>query len=480
MKNIQNIILVLAGMLLLTFMSCEEITDINIDPNNPTDVPAENLLTAAQYNLANTMWSRGLNAEWSMLMVQHWAQNEYCEESRYTVDGNNFNAEWVEIYADVLKELNTATTLISANEGLPAEVRTNQLAIISIIEVYTNHLLTDLYGDMPYSQALNPLDYPNPAYDKQSDIYTGLVSKLQAALASLASGAGSFDSGDVIYGGNTGLWEKFGNSLLLRIAMRMSDVDETTARSVINGISGDFISSNAENALFTFDSNSSVANPLFVDNTINTRDDFCVTDVLVEQLVAMGDPRLDVYASVTNSGTYVGMPYGLADADAFALNPTTSRPGAVVRTATAPAILMDHAEVSFLLAEAYQRGILSGDAAQAYNDGVTASMAYWGITDATALAGYLTANPYDVANWKQSVGLQKWLAFYANGTQAWAEWRRLDYPVLAIPAAATNDVIPLRLPYPISEQTNNETSLNEVVNNGNPNDLSTPMWWDVN
>lgn len=479
MKNIKYTILVLAGVLLLTFIGCQKVTDLNIDPNNPTAVPAENLLTAAQFNLANTMWSRGLNGEWSMLMVQHWAQNEYCEESRYSVDGNNFNAQWVEIYADVLKELQTTTTLVSANEGLPAAVRTNQLGVVSILEVYANHLLTDLYGDMPYSQALDPVEYPNPGYDKQADIYSGLVAKLQAALASLDVGSESFASGDVIYGGDVGLWEKFGNSLLLRIAMRMSDVDQATASTVINGIGGNFISSNAENALFNFSSTSSIANPLFVDNTVNNRDDFCVSDVLVDQLMNSNDPRLPVYASTTNSGTYVGMPYGLEDADAFALNPTTSRPGAATREATAPAILLDFAEVSFLLAEAYERGILSGTAAQAYDDGVTASMEYWGLSAADATA-YLAGNAYDPANWKQSIGLQKWLAFYMNGTQAWAEWRRLDHPVLAVPAAATNPVIPVRLPYPISEQTNNESSLNAAISNGNPNDLSAKMWWDVN
>ncbi len=477
MKNIQYIILILTGTLLLTFTSCEDITDLNVDPNNPTAVPAENLLTQAQYVLANRMWTRSINAEWSMLIVQHWAQNEYCEESRYNVNTNSFDNEWIDIYANVLSELKNATAVIEANENLTAEVQKNQIAVVTILEVYAYHFLTDLYGDMPYSQSLDPL-YPNPSYDNQADIYAGLVAKLQGALASLNESAGSFDTGDAIYNGDVSLWKKFGNSLLLRIAMRMSDVDETTAKSVISGISGDFISNNAENALYVFDANPGIANPLYIDNVINTRDDFCVTDVLIGKLTDANDPRLPAYASLTIGGEYLGMPPGLTDAEAFALNPNTSRPNPAVRQATAPAIMMDYAEVSFLLAEAYQRGILTGGAEQAYNDGVAASMEYWGITDATVLADYLADNPYDAANWQQSVGLQKWFAFYMNGPQAWAEWRRLGYPELAVPEAAVNPTIPVRLPYPVSEETRNTSSLNAVTSD--PADLNTKMWWDVN
>ena len=478
MKKFNYKILMLAGLLSFSFMSCDDITDVNVDPNNPVEVPASLLNSQAQYILADNLTSRLLNGEWAMLVVQHWGQTEYAEESRYTVTGTTFNLPFTQMYADVLNEVKTAKEILAADDGIEASMKANQMATLDVLEVFTYHTLTDLYGAIPYSQALQPLLHSSPSYDSQAQVYAGIVATLQGAIASMNTSAAGFPSGDNIYNGNMEMWKKFANSLLLRIAMRMSDVDEGTASSVINGISGGFIESNDQNALYMFDGDALVANPLYIDAVINGRDDFAVTTVLVEKLEAMGDPRIGPYASLNTSDAYVGMPPGLTDPEAFALSPTTSRPNPAVRAVDSPCILMDAAEVHFLLAEAYQRGILAGDAAQAYNDGVTASMNFWGLTDTDAIDDYLAANPYVVGTWKQNIGDQKWLAFYMNGVQAWAEWRRLDYPVLEVPAAATNPVVPVRLPYPIDEQTRNAAALGAVTSD--PDDLSTKMWWDVN
>ncbi len=471
MRNIKYLMFMLVGVVMISLTSCEDLSDLNVDPNNPSEVPAENLITFGQHAMMNRIWSREVNAEWSMLMVQHWAQNEYAEESRYTVDGNDFDLPWIEIYADALQEFQSAADLINANEGIEATQKSNQLAIIEVMSVMAFHSLTDMFGDIPYSQALKPSEFQAPTYDDQKAIYSDLLVRIQAAANNLNPSAPSFTSGDLIYNGDVASWKRFANSLALRIAMRMVDASESEAKAAISAISGDLITSNSQNATYVFDANPTVANPLYVDNVIATRDDFCVTDVLVDGMMASNDPRLSAYAAVNNSGDYVGMPYGLTDGEAFALKSISSRPGESTRAATAPAILMDAAEVHFLLAEAYERDILTGDAATAYEAGIAASMEYWGV-DGT---DYIANNPYDAGNWRASLGLQKWLAFYMNGPQAWAEWLRLDEPQLAVPAAATNPNIPVRLPYPISEQTRNGSAIPLT----NPDDLNTKMWWDV-
>ena len=481
-----NFILVF-GILIFSITGCEDsaLTDLNIDPNQPTEVPAVNLITNAQWNLADRIWSRDLNAEWTMLMVQHWAQNEYAEESRYTVDGNDFDFNWLAIFAGTgtsadgtLADLEVARRIVEADEGLNATTKANQLAIITILRVYALHCMVDTYGDIPYAQALDPDQYPLPEYDNQAAIYDGLLSEMEAAINSMDAGGESFGSGDIMYGGNTASWVKLANSLMMRMAMRIVDVDAAKASEYINKAKDNVLASNSDNGLLVFDANPALANPLYVDAVVNNRDDFCVTDVLVEQLTNLGDPRLLVYADTNNSGDIVGMPYGLTDGEAFALKPFSSRPHPSVRTAQAPAVFMDYAEVQFLTAEAQERGILPGTPEASYAEGITASMNYWGITDQAAIDAYIAANPYNAGNWKESIGVQKWIAFYMNGPQAWAEWRRLDYPQLEVPAAATNPVIPVRLPYPISEQTRNATNLGKVTSN--PNDLSTKLWWDVN
>lgn len=467
------------ALMVLCIAACGDgLEDLNVDPNNPTAIPASNLVTQAQFSYFNEMQSRSFNGEWAMLMVQHWAQNEYAEESRYTVDGNSFDGNWTRFYSSILNELAVAKSLIQADGSVVGGRKANQLAIIDIMSAITYQALTEAFGDIPFTQAVNQ-EFPNPAYDGQETVWMGILNSLDAAVGSMDTGAGSFESGDVVFAGDAASWKRLGASLLLRAAMRVSDRDAGLAGGFVTKALGyGVLSSNAENGIFAFSTDPALANPLYVDRVINTRDDFAVTDVLVDALTNMGDPRLAMFANVTNSGTIVGMPYGLTDPEAFALKDGTSRPSDGVRDAQSPHIIMDFAEVSFLMAEAIEKGMATGNAADHYANGVTASMNFWGITDQAAIDAYIAANAYDAANWKQSVGMQKWIAFYSSGTQAWAEWRRLDVPSLAVPVAATNAGIPVRLPYPVSEQERNGTSLGAVTNS--PNDMNTKLWWDVN
>ncbi|MEL7020339.1 MAG: SusD/RagB family nutrient-binding outer membrane lipoprotein, partial [Bacteroidota bacterium] len=433
--------------------------------------------TQAEYILYNRLHSRVYNAEWGMLMVQHWSQNEYAEESRYVVDANTFNQTWASFYSNALNELRFAKDIVTADEGLVNAKRINQLAIIEILMVDAFHALTDGFGMIPYAQSLDA-NFPNPQYDEQSFVYEDLLNRLDASLTAIDVNEESFTSGDIIFNGDMAAWKKLGASLMMRIAMRASDANSELANNFVNKANGHGImSSTSDNALLVFDgANPDLANPLYIDRELDNRDDFAVSDVLVNTLRDMDDPRLEQFAAQNPSGEIQGMPYGLTDAEAFALKSITSRPAAAVRSASAPHVIMDFAEVSFLKAEAIERGYLSGTAEDEYNAGVGASMTYWGIT--SGLEDYLAKNPYDASNWKSSIGTQKWIAFYMNGPQAWAEWRRLDFPVLEVPAAATNPSIPVRLPYPISEDTNNGSNLDAVTTN--INDLNTKMWWDVN
>lgn len=476
MRNILTKLSFVAVVLMVT--SCnDDLVDLNVDPNNPTAVPAENLVTQAQYSLFNTLQGRNYNGEWTMLLTQQWAQNEYAEESRYTVDGNSFDNMFQSMYASVLNELDAAKQIIENDETAVGGVKANQLAIIEIMSVSAFTTLTEAWGSVPYSQALSP-EFPNPGYDSQQAIYTDLLSRLDAAVSSIVSTDGSFSSGDIVYNGDMAKWKKLGASLLLRMALRVSDADSGLASQYAGKATGfGVFGSNDDNAIFTFSNDPALANPLYIDNVINNRDDFCVTDVLVNALNDRNDPRLAVFAEPNNDGKIVGMRYGLPDAEAFAGKDTTSRPIGV-RNIDSPHSFMDFAEVSFNMAEAIERGIATGNAAEHYNNGVTASMNFWGITDEAAIADYLANNAYDAGNWKRSIGMQKWIAFYGNGHQSWTEWRRLDVPMLEVPAAATNSVIPVRLPYPVSEQERNGAALMSATST--PNDMNTKMWFDVN
>lgn len=460
------------------FSKCDNnLSDLNTDPNNAVNVDPSTLLTTAQYNYYNTLQGVAINAQWGLLMVQQWAQNEYTDDSRYNQDITFFDGTWSTMYANVLKELDAAKTLVDNQDMLDA-VRTNQKNILDVMSVQAFCFLTDGFGSVPYTEAIGTENLP--AYDTQETIYNDILATLENASATFSASSPSFDSGEIIYNGDIAMWIKLTNSLMLRYAMRIVDIDPVTADRYINLAASNLISSNSENALFTFQSSLARANPLFRNYSplSGNRDDYAISEYLVTTLNGLGDPRLEMFAKPASSGNIVGMPYGLNDNDATVLKPTTSRPNDNVRAATTPHVIISYAEVQFLLAEAYQRGILTGDAANAYANGVTASMSYWGVSDATVINDYISNNPYNPANWKESIGVQKWIALYMNGFEAWNEWRRLDYPQLSVPAAAQLSTIPVRMPYPLSETQSNSTELNTVTNN--PGDMTAKVWWDVN
>jgi len=476
MKKIKKYGLMLMSVALLT--QCDDnLTDLNVDPNSAVTVAPSTLLTTAQYYFYNTTQGVTVNADWGQLMVQQWAQTEYTEDSRYNQDINFFNGTWSTMYASVLKELDAAKTLVEGQD-LSADIINNQKNIIDVMSSQVFAFLTDGFEKVPYTEAIGENSLPK--YDSQEVIYKGILETLENAANTFSVSSPSFTSGDIIYNGDVSKWIKLTNSLMLRYAMRIADVDLATATRYINLASSNLISSNDENALFTFETSLVRSNPLYRNYTPldGNRDDYAVSEYLVNTLTSLGDPRLAKFAKNASSGSIVGMPYGLSDNDATVLKPDVSRPNDNVRSATTPHVIISYAEVQLLLAEAYQRGILTGNAATAYANGVTASMNYWGITDAAAIATYVSNNAYDAANWKMSIGTQKWVALYMNGFQAWNEWRRLDYPQLSAPAAAIINSIPVRMPYPLSETTSNASQLELVTTN--PNDMQTKVWWDVN
>ena len=335
-----------------------DLNELNVDPNSAVNVDPSTLLTTAQYQLYNAMAGTTLNADWGLLMVQYWAQNEYTEDSRYNQDITFFNGYWITFYASIIKELNAAKDLVAAQE-VSDDIKTNRNNILNVMLAQAFISLTDGFGAIPFSEAIN-LDIPLPAYDSQETIYNAVLETLDIASTTFVPSANSFSSGDILYGGDVEKWKNFTNSLMLRYAMRIVDVDPATAATYINKANSSLISSNSENALFTFESSQDRSHPLYQNVEVDNRDDYCVSEYLVSKLTAMNDPRLEKFAKNASGGTIVGMPYGLSDNDATVLKPTTSRPNDAVREATSAHAAMTYAEVQFLLAEAYQRGILSG------------------------------------------------------------------------------------------------------------------------
>lgn len=470
---------------LITLSSCQDLTELNVAPKQAKDATAQALFANAQKSLASTMASTNVNLNIFRMLAQQWTETTYTDEARYDLSTRNIPQNfWNSLYRDVLRDLKESRTIVSDIDPLfiDEDLRQNELAMIDVMEVYTNMVLVLTFGDIPYTEALNSDDL-QPTYDDAATIYADLVQRLNADIATFgntgAAGFGDFESSDLIYGGDLDSWLMFGNSLKLKLGMILADVDEPTAQTIVESAAPGVFTSNEDNATFQFLSAPPNTNPLWVDLVQSGRKDFVAANTLVDEMVALDDPRIPVYFTEDKVGSYSGGTYGSSNSYS-----TFSKPGELLIEPELAHIFMDYAEVEFDLAEAVERGWSVGveSAEDHYVNAITASMEYWGVDDA-AIADYLAqpevAYATATGTYKEKIGMQKWLALYNRGFDAWTEWRRLDAPVLVAPANALSG-IPVRLTYPVQEQNLNSANYTNAAAAVGGDMVETPLFWDVN
>lgn len=461
-----------------TLNSCEsDITMLNVDPKHPSTLPAETFFTSSQFNLIERMITPSVNSNISRFFTQQWSQTTYTDESNYDFVTRQINTNhWNLMYNDVLYGLKLTADKLDLETGptLDAEVTANKKATTEIMAVYAWANLVDTYNNVPYSEALKPTGAGSvlqPKYDDAKTVYVDLLRRLDAAIASIKQNKAGFSS-DLIYGGNMQKWYKFANSLKLRLGINLADVDAAMAKTAVESAYSNAFTSNADNAVIKFPGGQ-YANPVYLE--LNGRTDYVGSDVLINALKAKNDPRISSFFEPTAAGTFVGGTYG--SNSNYAANSHINE--TYVNNEKSEGDMLDYAEVCFILAEAAQRGFsVGGTAASWYDRGVLASMAYWHVPNADATA-YLAANPYDVSNWKQSIGLQAWFAMYNRGYEAWTFSRRLDFPNFVNPVGSDTKGVPTRMTYPAPEQVLNKANYETAVNAlNNGDDATSKVFWD--
>ncbi|KQR70924.1 SusD/RagB family nutrient-binding outer membrane lipoprotein [Pedobacter sp. Leaf176] len=476
MKNYKLYILAIFAF---TVSSCgKELDEVNINPNATENAQPDYLLTGAIKNTADAYWSTANTMNSSLLFVQHWSKIQYTEEDRFIYSNSSFTSLWSTGYSQSITAFNKIIELGNA------QANPNYKGVALVLRSWVFLLLTDAYGDVPYSQAGKINEFITPAYDKQKDVYFGLLDDLKTAKNTLDP-VGKAIAGDVIYNGNIARWKKFANSLRLRIALRIADKEAAKAKAVLDEIKADgdlFISDNTDNAQLNY-LTSPQQNP--VSALFETRDDYRISKTIVDKLFALNDPRLPIYASKTQTATpeeYIGVPNGLTNSEASILGfAKTSKPGAYFLLPQAPAVIFSYSELLFDRAEAAARGFTTENAADLYQQAIKASLKQYNISDAVAATYIAQASvQYDAANYKKSIGEQKWLALFGQGLEAWAERRRLDYPQLnASVNTVLNGQIPVRFIYPGTEQSLNGASYKNAVASQGADLLTTKLWFDA-
>ena len=509
---------------LLTF-SCVDMEKINTDPNNTADAPTNMIFSGTQKQMMDYVYDNWFSGRQCLVYVQYWAQRNYTEEDRYQIResvNNNYYNRFYTLLTNLAKIVKINTDPETAPIASAYGANCNQIAAAKIMKVWMLSVMTDTWGDIPYSEAgkLTEGIY-NPKYDNQADIYAGMIKELTEAVNMIDEDEVAFTGGDMIYYGDASKWKKFGNSLKCRLALHTSKVSGSNWKSQIaEALASGVFEDNSDAAAYHYGSAPEYS--YFYENTfIAGRNDFTLTrpfiDILKGQRDTLNnkthpwegvlDPRLPIYTTPRN-GAFIGIPYGIPSNTMTAgfrnLAPDIRSNRIPMLEPDFAVPLMTYAEVMFIISE------FNGFSDDEYAEGVEASINYWAnvtgkSVNAEAVQSYVEAVSKNVN--AEAVALQKYIDLYMNGTEAWTEIRRTGYPtqlispgeicvaandpyntssvgagnnILFSPLSDTKGLIIPRVKYPTNESTMNGPSFSEAVSKleDGTNNYYSPMFWD--
>ncbi|MBT32366.1 MAG: SusD/RagB family nutrient-binding outer membrane lipoprotein [Thalassobius sp.] len=482
MKKIYTYITVFA---LLVFSACTDgFEEMNENPNEPTEVSPQYILTFALESTINNYWgnktrNQRLNFDHAMSWVGYLTRNIYeSEGDNYNVQPSVNISNWEVFYTDGLINFEKIVEFSDENSDDP---NSNYEGIGIGMKAWTYALMTDVWGAIPYSQALSGTAEEaiySPEYDTQESIYAGIIADLELANSKLdVSGDGI--SGDILFNGDILLWKKFFNSTRFKLLNRQAHVVSSSAAEMqamlADPTTYPMIESTDDIAQLNYGGLSS-NNPWNDVLIQQSRTDWNISEALVDVMLELEDPRLEVYATPGSlaDGVYSGHPNGLPGeiATLYLGYSATINQDNFAQT-NSPAVLMSYAELLFIKAEAALDGDISGDPQEFYEAGIAASFDQYGLT---VPAGYASGTAD-----KESIMTQKWLALFGQGIEAWTELRRTGYPELPDHdprAIFMNDgVLPTRIVYPSTEYSLNASNVAAGASLIGGDNMKTELWW---
>jgi len=467
-------IVILASALVI---SCDSFLDVNNDPTRlkVTTSVVPQTLTSAETSLAFYMGS-DIFLYSSIFMQQASGSGVTGSQTRmmdqYVVANADVNNAFSNFYAGTLADLNYVRKTAAA-EGNPQHV-----GVAKILQAYAFSIIVDAWGNAPYREALDGVDNLQPAYNDSQEIYDSLFVLVDAGIANIKqTNTTKFVSEDLIYGGDMKKWEKFANTLKLRLALHYAKVDDGAKLKAIIAAGGPFMESNADNFQLEFENVNNRTNPIN-QFEINRSDYYATGKFLVDMMNTKSDPRRSVYFTPLpyNVGItgpqYVGFTQGSTQTspnsrihaylrgDVVVNGTARTAQGAptataVTYTGAAPIRMLTFAEYNFIRAEAVVAYAATGDGAAFLKAGIDASLAHAGITGAAATT-YSAAASATVT--LKNIIEEKYVANYGVAVEPWSDWRRTGFPAIAVSTAAIaqgNNTIPRILVYPLSEQQAN-------------------------
>ena len=458
----------------LVITSCRQELDINVDPNNPSQATLPGLLSGSQVGLAFALGGEGTRMPASI--VQHYAGHraQPLDYAQYRITSSATDGTWTALYNALMdiKELENKAAA-SGNQAY--------LGVSKILQAHAFSVITDLFGDIPFSEALQGRANITPAYDRQEDIYPALIIMIDDGVTALRAGTETI-KGDIVYRGDVTKWEKFANSLKLRLLNHLSSRQPNAAANFL-ATNPSLIDTSADDAKVAFGSVASNANPIHQFDVISGRKDQAVASTIVDKMKALSDPRVSLYFKpiAENDHGLRGQYFGNAPGNDVGDTGESrySRVGSAYASVKSPVVLMSAAEVNFIKAEVYYRASNAASAQAAYQAAITQDFAALGLSSSSA-ATYLANANVAYNGTLQRIMEQKWITMFQASYESWVDWRRTGFPVLTSAANnATSNVIPRNLPYPEVEINSNRANL--VAGPGIPipyTGLSNRVWWD--
>lgn len=507
-------ILLLTSILFLTGCG-KELTEINENPNATDKVPTPYILTYAQRQLGYYLFDSWRDLRQSGVSAQMWSQRNYTSEDRYQfrreVSDGYFRTAYIYMYSyqDIIKlntDEKTKLTMVQYGDN------NSQIASAKLLQIYGIQMLAETFGDVPYTEALQPEKFLTPKYVKQSELFPMFIQDIDDCIAKLKEGSGKvWTQGDIIFKGDRAKWIKFANSLKLRIAVRISNVYPDWKTVAQAAIADGVFASNSDNAIVQF-LGDGAPNEAPIYEAFKSRNDFTLTKQYLNLLRGLNDtdkgyinpfnglvdPRLDIIVGSVNvkNNRYDGIPYGMPDSETKAFVNNNGKTLVNLRTSPRPLIasaeygtrMLDYPTICYLKSE-----VLGWDRGE-FKNGLEASMEMWGASG-NAVTKYVddVLALYDAASLegkKEIILTQKYMHLLTQSAEAWAEYRRTGYPKSLVkpgektykeieftPTNDTKGEIVGRLLYDSNEYKLNNENVTTAASSIGGDSYATQLWW---
>ena len=495
-------------MALFVFGSCQDFLDINDDPKQAQDVPANLSIPAAIGQVAGS-----LSGEYSIfggMWSQHWAQNnsssQYKSEDSYAVKSADYNNEWTLLYSDALIDLKLAKDKSEAEEDWNVHLQAEA------VTAFTYQILVDLYDQIPYTEALETSNF-NPRFDDGATIYTDLIARLDDATnKDFSASTNTFNPNDFLFGLESSpadqaqRWVEFTNTLKLKLYLRQLEARPAVASDGIRDMINEgtvFLSQDA--AITAFEDAASKRFPLYENDReqLNTDNNIKVSNTLAFYLETNNDPRIADFVEPNDVGNFSGIINGSYDIPTATLSPQSISRAVVLPTQ--PFLFFSEEEVYFMLAEAYARVMNDLSTAKLmYDAGVTAAFNRYGHDASNHIASggaYEFPSSGDlIEDILKAIITQKWVAYVYRGYESFLEQNRTGFPkvstisthpcnitylpgdcdpsyvpgeyIISLESTLGGDILPRRLVFPDDEVNVNTNAPAKVP-------TEVPVWWDV-